>query len=92
MSKREQSGRWKMLAQHIRSRNNHLDMYEFQMYGRRIDSQMVHHIYPESEYPEYFWCEWNLIPVSYATHNRLHKPDGSLSKAGLDLMKRTKPQ
>lgn len=41
-------------------------------YGKRIDAEVVHHIFPLEDYPEYALCNWNLIALSRAAHNRLH--------------------
>lgn len=32
-----------------------------------------HHILPESIYPEYAQCEWNLINLTYENHYRVHE-------------------
>lgn len=61
-------------------------------YGRVIAADTVHHIFPADKYPEYAWEDWNLISVSTATHNKLHKRGSrELSAEGLRLMRRTKP-
>lgn len=53
------------------------------MYGRTIEATIVHHIYPSKEYPEYAWCDWNLISVSQATHNKLeNRTTGGLTEKG----------
>lgn len=62
-------------------------------YGKRIDADTVHHIYPVSDYPEYAWCDWNLISVSQQMHNRLHDRDNNaLSDEGEKLKSRTKAE
>lgn len=61
-------------------------------YGKIMEATIVHHIYPAEEYPEYAWCDWNLISVSMETHNKLeNRTTGQLTKMGLDLMHRTEP-
>ena len=61
-------------------------------YGRQIQATIVHHIYPADEYPEYAYCDWNLISVSMATHNKLeNRCSGNLTEAGLALQRRTIP-
>lgn len=63
-----------------------------QMYGRREEADTVHHIYPADEYPEYAWCDWNLISVSRANHNKLeNRLTGELTQLGRQLKERTKP-
>lgn len=62
------------------------------MYGRTEEANTVHHIYPADEYPEYAWCDWNLISVSLASHNKLeNRQTGELTKLGIDLQRRTVP-
>lgn len=72
-----------------------LDGYQDQVakrYGKRIEADTVHHIYPVELYPEYEWEQWNLISVSKQTHNRLHARDThELTEEGAALMRRTKP-
>lgn len=61
-------------------------------YGRTEEATVVHHIYPADKYPEYAWCDWNLISVSLATHNKLeNRETGELTKMGMELQRRTKP-
>lgn len=62
-------------------------------YGKRVDADTVHHIYPAAEYPQYQWCDWNLIAVSHEVHNRLHEREtGKLTDEGEALRRRTKPR
>ena len=62
------------------------------MYGWTEDAVVVHHIYPADSYPEYAWCDWNLISVSLASHNKLeNRKTGELTELGKQLMRRTKP-
>lgn len=72
-----------------------LDGYKDQvakMYGKSIEANTVHHIYPADEYPEYQWCDWNLISVSTATHNKLeNRLTGELTELGKMLKEQTIP-
>lgn len=62
------------------------------MFGRTEEANTVHHIYPADEYPEYAWCDWNLISVSSASHNKLeNRLTGELTALGRQLMQMTKP-
>ena len=85
------SNKWKKKRKHILK----LDGYKCQidrMYGRTTEAAVVHHIYPADEYPEYEWCDWNLISVSLENHNRLeNRKTGELTTLGEMLMARTKP-
>lgn len=59
-------------------------------YGRHIEANTVHHIFPVSKYPEYQWCEWNLISLDAAVHNSMHIRDSDeLTEEGLRLLQRT---
>ena len=61
-------------------------------YGRRVEATHVHHIWPAEDYPEYAWCEWNLIALSLASHNAMHdRVTGRLSPIGDALRRRTVP-
>lgn len=58
--------------------------------GQNIPAVTVHHIFPRSEYPEYQWCEWNLISLSCEAHNLMHDRDSDrLSDRGRLLMLET---
>lgn len=86
------SKRWKTLSAKAMRR----DGYKCQIaarYGRSEPAEVVHHIYPADEYPEYAYCLWNLISLSRAAHNKLHDRDGNtLTPEGVALMRRTKPR
>lgn len=85
------STRWKKKRKHIL----HLDKYMCQVskwYGERRDATIVHHIYPADEYPEYRYCDWNLISVSSAGHNKLeNRLTGELTELGQWLKDKTVP-
>lgn len=62
------------------------------MFGRTEEAVVVHHIYPAEIYPEYAFCDWNLISVSKASHNKLeNRNTKELTDLGLQLMERTVP-
>lgn len=61
-------------------------------YGRTEAAQMVHHIYPAEEYPQYQWEDWNLISVSFSTHKKLENPmTKGLTALGEQLKRSTVP-
>ena len=86
------SKRWIEMAGRAMKR----DGYKCQLssrYGRNVPAEVVHHIYPVDEYPEYAYCMWNLISLSRAAHNKLHdRKTGELTEEGRALMRRTKPR
>lgn len=81
------SKRWRKHAAAIMSRHNYIDQVQ-RRYGRIIQAEMIHHALPLDDFPEYAFSDFNLIPVSRATHRSLHNDDGSLSIAGIDLARR----
>lgn len=61
-------------------------------YGKRVQAQHVHHIWPAEDYPQYAWCRWNLIALSHEAHNAMHdRTTGKLTAAGESLRRRTTP-
>nr|DAS81943.1 MAG TPA: HNH endonuclease bacteriophage, HNH Endonuclease, DNA.52A [Caudoviricetes sp.] len=83
--------RWKKKREHILR----LDGYKCQlakMFGKTEEAAVVHHIYPAAEYPQWAWCDWNLISVSLASHNKIeNRKTGELTKVGKMLQKRVRP-
>nr|DAJ85447.1 MAG TPA: HNH endonuclease bacteriophage, HNH Endonuclease, DNA.52A [Caudoviricetes sp.] len=41
-------------------------------YGRAVDAEVVHHIWPAEEWPEYAYQLWNLVSLSAAAHDAMH--------------------
>lgn len=83
------TARWKKLRARILRRDGYMCQY-MKRYGRRIEAEIVHHIFPRREFPEYAWKEWNLISVSAAAHNKLEdRQSGQLTAAGAELLRRT---
>ena len=71
--------RWRDLAARAMRRDGYMCQLS-RRYGKRVPAEVVHHIYPVDEYPEYAYCLWNLISLSRAMHNRL--PDRKTYGAG----------
>lgn len=85
------SNRWKKKRLHILRLDGYKDRIAA-MYGRTVEATIVHHIYPADTYPEYSMCDWNLISVSMATHNKLeNRTTGELTAFGRELLNRTVP-
>lgn len=85
------SKRWATKRRKILQRDKYLCQVSLR-YGRMVEADTVHHIYPVSQYPHYAWCDWNLISLSHQAHNRLHnRVDNSLTVEGIALMERTTP-
>ena len=82
--------RWRHKSEYIKRRDKGLCQYS-KRYGKRVPAEVVHHIYPADEYPEYAWCDWNLISLSKKVHNLMHdRNTGQLTVLGLQLQRRTK--
>ena len=76
--------RWQQKRKHILKRDGYQDQLEKRA-GRTIPADLVHHIFPREQYPEYAWEDWNLISISWATHRSLHLFNGQLSPLGEKL-------
>ena len=80
---------WRRLRERALKRDGYLDQIE-KRYGRYKQAEVVHHIFPVDQYPEYQYSLWNLISLTRATHNRMHVRDTQeLTKEGRDLLIRT---
>jgi 5-methylcytosine-specific restriction protein A len=83
------SGRWKVKREKILRRDKYKDRV-LSRYGINREATIVHHIYPLEDYPQFKWCDWNLISVSMTTHNKLHdRVTNKLTEEGIALMERT---
>lgn len=84
------SRRWIRLREKILKRDNYQCQYS-KRYGRRVQANTVHHIFPVETYPQYEWCEWNLISLSAEAHNIMHDRDThELTDEGKKLQNRTR--
>ena len=84
-----QSRKWDRVRARILRRDKYICQVS-KRYGKIIEANLVHHIFPVDDYPEYQWEEWNMISVSKAVHNRLHdRTTNKLTKEGVALLERT---
>ena len=80
--------RWERLRLSILKRDNYTCQVSLR-YGRHLPANTVHHVFPASKYPEYYWCPWNLIAVDRSVHNSLHIRDtDELTEEGERLRQR----
>lgn len=83
------SKKWERIRRAVLAR----DGYRCQVaarYGKNIEANTVHHIFPRDEYPQYQWQGWNLIAVSHEAHENMHERNGgALTEEGRRLMERT---
>lgn len=83
------SPKWLRLRAKILRRDNYLDQ-EARRFGKIKPAEIVHHIFPKDDYPQYAYEPWNLISVSRMTHNSFHdRETDELTEKGMDLLRRT---
>ena len=81
--------KWERLREFVLARDQYLDQ-EAKRYGKRMEAQVVHHIFPREYFPQYAFDEWNLISLSNKTHDEMHdRASHLLTAKGFDLMIRT---
>lgn len=83
--------KWKKKREHILRLDGYRDVYAAR-FGKNLTANTVHHIYPARTFPEYRFCDWNLISVSQQTHNTLeNRSTRELTEEGLALQRATVP-
>lgn len=86
------SARWKKLREKILRRDGYMCQSSLR-YGRHIEADTVHHIFPASKFPEYEWEPWNLISLCAAEHNAMHIRDSDdLTDKGIKLQEKVARQ
>lgn len=81
--------RWTHLRAYILKRDKYLDQVALR-YGKRIEANIVHHVFPRELFPQFTYEAWNLVSVSHKTHNKLHVRDShKLTAEGFALLERT---
>lgn len=63
--------RWEKFRNRTMKRDKYL-CQESLRYGKIVSAEMVHHIYPVSEYPELEFVSWNVISLSNRVHGTFH--------------------
>lgn len=77
------------LRKSVLERDKYLDQYLYR-YGKFKNADIVHHIFPVEDFPEYQYCPWNLISLSRSSHNMMHDRDTDrLTDIGIELLLRT---
>ena len=83
-----QSRRWERLREDVLRRDGYM-CREARRYGKRVEANTVHHVFPRELFPEYQWEPWNLVSLSAKAHDRMHDRTGcDLSAAGRELLRR----
>ena len=84
------SEQWRHKAHSILRRDGYIDQYILKTTGRMIEANVVHHILPRDEFPQYAMEDWNLISLNKRTHSRIiHTIKGKLTNEGRKLMMET---
>ena len=85
------SKRWKLKRKQILKRDGWM-CRERKRYGKRVEATTVHHIYPAEQFPEYAYCDWNLIALSETAHDEMHdRTTGKLTAKGKAWQQRVEP-
>lgn len=86
------SMKWKKKRLKILKRDGYRDKVA-EMYGQILEGNMVHHIYPASQYPQWAYEDWNLITINKEkTHNKLeNRKTGELTELGRQLQNFVEP-
>lgn len=80
--------KWERKRKAILARDKYTCQY-FKRYGKIKEANTVHHIFPVEFYPEYAFCNWNLISLSNEAHNKMHDRDThEITAAGRELQAR----
>ena len=81
--------KWKKKRAAVLARDRYL-CQESKRYGKMVQADTVHHIFPREEFPEYQWEAWNLVSLAGDVHNRLHdRVTNALTDEGAELLRRT---
>ena len=83
--------RWWRLRDRALRRAKHR-CQEAARYGIQREAEVVHHIWPAEDYPEFAYCLWNLVSLTAENHNRMHdRVTRQLTPLGLSWKRRTVP-
>lgn len=81
--------RWQRLRRQALRRDGYR-CREAARYGRIEEAEVVHHIWPAEDYPEYAYCLWNLVALSKRAHDSMHdRTTRKLTPLGLAWKNRT---
>lgn len=85
------SRRWRLKREFILARDRY-QCRECRRFGLAVNATVVHHAFPAEDYPEYAWCDWNLLSLCSRCHNAMHDRDtGALTDLGRAWRRRVAP-
>lgn len=79
---------WRNKRREILNRDGHVCQY-YKHQGVIMPAQVVHHIFPLAEYPEYALENWNLISLSKKAHSRLENAPQGMTSEGKRILRET---
>lgn len=83
------SPKWRSLRASVLRQDKYIDQYQ-KRYGKYYNADIVHHIFPTRDFPQYAYERWNLISISRRTHEMMHDRETDLlSEKGIELLRRT---
>ena len=82
--------RWQRTREAALRKSDYL-CQESKQYGKHVQAELIHHIYPLDKYPELAYVHWNLLPVTNAIHNTFHDRDND-EVIGRGIYRQTKRQ
>lgn len=62
--------RWRRLRERVLREQKWCQ--ESERYGVRRPAEVVHHVWPAEDYPEFAYCRWNLVALTAEAHDRMH--------------------
>lgn len=84
--------RWQTIRRQALRRDGYL-CQEAKRFGISRQAQIVHHIWPAEDYPEYAYSLWNLISLSAEAHDAMHdRQTKQLTQRGRALQLRHPPR
>lgn len=84
-----QSKRWRTLREVVLRQEKYL-CSECKRYGKNVDADTVHHIFPVEDYPSLAWKRKNLISLCSACHDKMHdRTTHKITAAGRRLQRRS---
>lgn len=63
--------RWQAVRKLALKRDGYL-CRESARYGKVVEANVVHHVWPAEDYPEYAYELWNLLSLCQAQHDAMH--------------------
>jgi len=80
--------RWEIVRAAALARDGYMCQVS-KRYGKMVQADTVHHVFPRELFPEYQYCLWNLVSLAGSVHDEMHdRVTGDLTEKGKDLLRR----